>query len=132
MIGILVDHNIERHGQLLWRQFADADWHAMQVSSMMTMIEAGMDDDAADREIWSYCQRRQLLLLTANRNRRGEESLQAVIDELNTSMSLPVLTLTNANRALVDSVYRELCAYRIADVALDLPRFLGAARLFIP
>jgi hypothetical protein len=131
MIGILVDRNIERQGQLLWRQFADSDWQTMQVASMTTLIKAGLESDATDRSIWTLCQQHRLLLLTANRNRRGEDSLQAVLDDLNNPAALPVLTLSNANRALVDAVYRELCAYRIADIALELPRYLGIGRLFI-
>jgi hypothetical protein len=132
MIGLLVDHNIERQGRLLWSQFSETQWHALQVSSMTTLVDAGLSPEASDRELWSLCQQQQLLLLTANRNRRGKDSLQAVLDELNNVTSLPILTLSNANRVLADSVYRELCAYRIADVVLELKHYLGAARLFIP
>jgi hypothetical protein len=132
MIGILVDRNIERQGQLLWGQFAEPDWQAMQVASMTTLFEAGLDPDATDLGIWTFCQKRQLLWLTANRNRQGDDSLQAVLDERNEPTSLPVLTVSNPNRALVDALYRELCAYRIADIALELPRHLGMGRLFIP
>jgi hypothetical protein len=132
MIGLLVDHNIEQHGRLLWTQFNEADWRAMQVSSLTTLLEGGLGHEVTDRELWLFCQRRKMLLLTANRNRRGVDSLQAVLDELNDSASLPILTLANANRVLVDATYRELCAYRIADIALELQRHLGTARLFIP
>jgi hypothetical protein len=132
MIGLLVDHNIERHGQLLWAQFSAADWRAMQVSSLATLLDAGLSHHASDLELWLFCQRRWMLLLTANRNQRGEDSLQAVLDELKDSQSVPVLTLANSNRVLVDPIYRELCAYRIADIALDLRCYLGTARVFIP
>jgi len=132
MIGLLADHNIERQGRLLWSQFNEIQWHAMQVSSITSLVDVGLSPEASDREVWSLCQQQGMLLLTANRNRRGEDSLQAVLEELNKSASLPVLTLSNANRVLADSVYRELCAYRIADVALELVRYLGTARVFIP
>ncbi len=104
----------------------------MQVSAAITLSQAGFAPSASDRDIWLYCQSRRLLLLTANRNRRGEDSLQEVLEELNQESSLPVLTLANPQRALFDSVYRELCAYRICDIALDLASYLGAARLFVP
>jgi hypothetical protein len=132
MIAVLVDHNIERQGRVLWSQFSETQWRAMQVSSMVGLIDAGLAPEASDRVIWTFCQRQQMLLLTANRNRRGEDSLQSVIDELNDSASLPVLTISNVNRILIDSDYRELCAYRIADIALELGHYMGAARVFIP
>ena len=124
MIGVLVDHNIERHGQLLWGQFAPADWQGMQVSTFRSLVDVGLVASASDRIIWQYCQAHSLLLLTANRNERGEDSLQAVIGQ--------VLTLANPDRVLADAVYRELCAYRIAEVALTLENVRGTGRLFIP
>lgn len=132
MIGLLIDHNIELHGRLLCAQFSAVDWQAMQVSAALTLEQAGFDVDASDGEIWTYCQRQGLLLVTANRNKRGADSLQAVIDRSATDSSLPVLTLANPDRVLNDPVYRELCAYRIADIALGLSLYLGATRLYLP
>jgi hypothetical protein len=108
MIGVLVDHNIERQGRLLWSHFSETQWHALQVSSMTTLIAAGLSPEASDRELWSFCQRQQWLLLTANRNRRGEDSLQAVLDRLNNQRPV-VVTLSNANRVLTDTII-ERCA----------------------
>jgi len=132
MIGVLVDHNIERHGQLLWGQFTPADWQGMQVSTFWSLIDVGLVASATDHIIWQYCQAHSLLLLTANRNERGDDSLQAVIEHLGDIDSLPVLTLANPNRVLADAMYRELCSYRIADVALTLESVRGTGRLFIP
>jgi hypothetical protein len=132
MIGVLVDHNIELHGELIWKQFNSTDWVGMQVSGFPSLAECGLDAQASDRTIWLYCQKHGLVLLTANRNKRGDDSLQLVIEELGTPDSLPVLTLANANRVLVDADYRELCAYRIADVALRADELRGTGRLFIP
>jgi len=129
---VLVDHNIERHGQLLRGQFTPADWQGMQVSTFRSLIEVGLHVSATDRIIWQYCQANSLLLLTANRNERGEDSLQAVIGQLGSADALPVLTLANPDRVLADAVYRELCAYRIAEVALTLENVRGTGRLFIP
>jgi len=83
MIGLLVDHNIEQHGRLLWAQFDVLDWRAMQVSGMATLSDAGLVYEATDREVWSICQQQHLLLITANRNQDGADSLQAALDELN-------------------------------------------------
>ena len=46
-------------------------------------------------------------------------------------MSLPVLTMGNANRML-DKAYRERCAIRLVEIGLDLENHLGTGRVFIP
>ena len=132
MIGLLLDHNIEFHGQLIWAQFDSAAWRSISIDAVWTLLQVGLPIDASDRAIWLYCQQERRLLVTANRNKRGADSLQAVIEELGGPLSLPVLTLSNPDRLIADSIYRELCAYRIAEIALDLERCLGTARLFVP
>jgi len=132
MIGLLVDHNIERHGLLIWAQFEVVDWQSMNLSSLATLDQLGIDANASDREIWLYCQHEGHLLLTANRNMDGENSLEAVIRRHGRRDSLPVLTLADPDRVLEDAAYRELCAYRIAGIALELDSSRGITRLFVP
>jgi hypothetical protein len=132
MIGLLADHNIEQHGRLIWEQFGVADWRAMNIASFATLNQLGIDSRATDREIWLRCQRDEWLLLTANRNMHGDDSLEVVIRQLGGAESLPVLTLADADRVLVSAAYREVCAYRIAEIALDLTACRGITRLFIP
>ena len=132
MIGLLVDHNIERHGRLIWSQFATADWQAMNLSSFATLDQLGMDASASDREIWLFCQHEGFLLFTANRNMDGEDSLEAVIRRHGRHNSLPVLTLADPDRVLEDAAYRELCAYRIAEIAIETDSSRGITRMFIP
>ena len=71
-------------------------------------------------------------LLTANRNQRGADSLGQVLKEECTPLSLPVITLTNPNRLLRDSVYRLRCAMALAEIVLEVERFQGVSRMFIP
>jgi hypothetical protein len=132
MIGLLVDHNIERHGRLIWTQFAAVEWQAMNLSSLATLDQLGIGANASDREIWLFCQHESFLLLTANRNMDGDDSLEAVIRKHGRHDSLPVLTLADPDRVLEDAAYRELCAYRIAGIALDLDHSRGITRVFIP
>jgi hypothetical protein len=132
MIGILADHDVVRQARLIWAQFSERDWQSLGVSSLAMIADEGLSPSASDREIWLVCQRVGRLLLTANRNMEGPDSLEAVIRELGKAQSLPVLTIADPDRSLFDAGYRELCAYKIADVALDLDRNRGTARLFIP
>ena len=132
MIGLLADHDVERHADLIWRQFAAADWAAMKIASLQWLADIGLSTAATDRDIWLFCQQSRMLLVTANRNMQGGNSLEAVIRELGTAKSLPVLTNGDRDRVVEDATYRELCAYRIADIAIELDAYLGVTRLFIP
>ena len=72
-----------------------------------------------------------MLLLTDNRNMIGPDSLEQTIRSENRGDSLPVITLSRANR-MVEQVYRERCAMRVLDIILELDNYLGTGRVFIP
>jgi hypothetical protein len=55
--------------------------------------DSGLQLDASDRAVWEACQREHVILLTANRNEAGPDSLQATIQQYSTPASLPVFTL---------------------------------------
>lgn len=72
-----------------------------------------------------------MLLLTANRNARGEDSLEQVMRRENTSTSFPILTIADPDR-VNEYDYRERCIERLVEIVIDLQNYLGAGRLFIP
>ncbi len=72
-----------------------------------------------------------MVLLTANRNKDGEESLQQAIIEQNQPASYPVVTIANPDR-MVERDYRNRCATRLAEICMDIERYLGTGRLYIP
>jgi hypothetical protein len=63
---------------------------------------------------------------------KGEDSLEQVLREENTVDSFPVITIGDADRLLVDRVYRNCCADRILEVLLDIENWMGVGRLFVP
>lgn len=65
-----------------------------------------------------------MLLLTDNRNMVGVDSLEQTIRDENRATSLPVITLSRADR-VVEQSYRERCATRLLDIILDLDNYLG-------
>jgi hypothetical protein len=72
-----------------------------------------------------------MLLLTDNRNKEGEDSLEQTLREEVTADSLPVITIGKRSR-LENVEYRELCANRLVEIVVDLDRYIGYSRLFIP
>lgn len=85
-----------------------------------------------DRVVWQLAQANQMVLLTANRSMKGENSLEQVMREEITPTSLPVITIGDADRLLNDPVYRERCATRFVEIVIDIDGYRGVSRLFIP
>lgn len=87
--------------------------------------------ESSDRIVWRYAQENQMMILTANRNMKGEDSLEQVIREENTENSFPVLTIGSLDR-LSEADYRERCVERLIEIVVEIERYKGAGRLFIP
>lgn len=105
------------------------DWVPIR---LITFDEVKLPINSDDRVVWRLAQSNQMILLTANRSMKGENSLEQVMREEITSTSLPVITIGNADRLLNEPEYRERCATRLVEIVLDLDAYRGVGRLFIP
>ena len=135
MPTILSDHNIEGHLSVLARFWTSDEWMPLWRSlgcTLESLSSLGLSDAIPDSELWKLCQERGMILITANRNAEGEESLEATMRRLCQADSLPVLTIANADRVLTDRQYAEEVALKVFDVILELDRVRGTRRLFIP
>jgi predicted nuclease of predicted toxin-antitoxin system len=128
---ILVDYNLTGYIVLFQGTLAPDGWLDLLSIRFVTLQEAGLAADTTDRVIWRFAQSNQMLLLTANRNAKGGDSLEQTIREEGTSKSLPVITVGNPDR-LVERDYREQCSARLADIVFSIDNYLGVGRLFIP
>jgi hypothetical protein len=131
MISVLVDHNMEGQAILLWGALAAEEWLDLVPLRLMTFGEVGLPFDSDDRTVWRFVQAQRMLLLTDNRSMKGPDSLEQTIREERTSTTLPVITIGSLDR-LDEQVYRERCATRLVEIALDLDAYAGVTRLFIP
>lgn len=131
MITVAVDHNIEGQAALLWSTLQAEGWLDLVPLRMVRLTDLGLAHNSSDRVIWQATQAQQLLLLTANRNMEGEDSLEYMIREANQPTSWPVITISEVGR-IVEPPYRARCATRLIEIVLYLPDYLGAGRLFIP
>jgi hypothetical protein len=77
-------------------------------------------------------QQRDIVLLTANRNDEGPESLEAAIRTLNDASSLPVLTIADPESVLTSRDYAERVAIQVLEYLLELDHFRGVGRLYVP
>lgn len=116
---------------MLWGVLAKAGWLEIIPIQFVTFADVGLPIDGSDREVWRFAQDNKMIILTDNRNMKGEDSLERVIREENSLTSLPVLTIANVDR-IDEKDYRERCAEWLLEVAMDLENYRGIGRLFIP
>ncbi len=135
MPGLLADVNIEGQFVVLLGVLESKEWHDLWRELNVTVYnldDLGLPTDASDLELWQRCQERDLVLLTANRNLEGDDSLEATIRRLNRSESLPVLTLSNPLRIIQDKRYAHLVAERLCEYLIEIDRYRGTGRIFLP
>jgi len=127
----LIDHNIEGQSLILFGSIISEGWLETLPIRFISFDEVKLPITSNDRVVWRFAQENQMILLTANRSMKGEDSLEQVIQEECLPTSLPVVTLANVDR-IIERGYREECVDRLIEIALYLENYLGVSRLFIP
>jgi predicted nuclease of predicted toxin-antitoxin system len=130
-MNFLIDHNLKGQAVLIWGIIAAEGWLDLVSIRFITFEEVGMPIDSSDCAVWQFAQDNQMILITANRNMKGTDSLEQTIREENTADSLPIVTIGNLDR-LDERNYRERCAARLIEIVLDIENYMGVGRLFIP
>jgi hypothetical protein len=98
----LIDHNLKGHALVFLGAIATQGWLDIVPMQFVTFAEMDLSINSDDRTVWRLAQENQMILLTANRSMKGKDSLEQVLREENTSESLPVITVSNADRLLID------------------------------
>ncbi len=135
MINLLADVNIQGHVARLvarmqaepWREF----WDFLQLRCL-TFPDVSLDPADPDPVVWQRCQERQILLLTNNRNDDGPDSLAATIRNQNTANSLPVFTISAADRLLAGHDYADRVIETLLRYLLEIDGLRGTGRLYLP
>jgi Domain of unknown function (DUF5615) len=123
MAGIIADHNIEGHLVVLLRIWTSNAWGSLWESLALeveSFEQLGLPYDVSDRELWQVCQQHNIVLITANRNDEGPDSLEATIRDLNEPSSLaeysnrvhPLFAVSDGGSALAVDYSRRLTSIR--------------------
>jgi hypothetical protein len=128
----LIDHNLGGHAEILFGSLASQGWADLLSIQFMTFQEMDLAIDSSDRVVWRLAQANQMMILTANRSMKGDDSLEEVLRDENGITSFPVITIGDANRLLSDRVYRNRCGDRLLEILLELEIWMGVGRLYIP
>ena len=138
MIGLLPDMNFEGQFNRLLQIMKGPTWNPFWIDvlpRLETFRSLSLAREANDRLVIETCQREGLLLVTANRNNEGPDSLEAALGELGPD-SLPVISVGNADRILGDSGFAEAAAVGLLEILQDFQarpeRVLGTRRLYVP
>lgn len=131
-MNFLIDHNLGGHAEILLGNIASQGWLELISIHFITFKEMNLSIDSSDRIVWQVAQANQMILLTANRSMKGEDSLEQVLREENKVDSFPIITIGDADRFLADRVYRNRCVDRILEIVLDIETWMGVGRLFVP
>jgi hypothetical protein len=133
--GIVPDANIEGHFAILMRLLGQQPWVEFWAHLNLrtpSFADLGLPADSPDLLVWQTCEREEMILVTANRNQEGPESLETAIRTLNIANSLPVMTLADADRIRHEQSYAERVVERLIIYLLDIDRYRGAGRLYLP
>lgn len=128
----LIDHNLERHAVVLLGNIANQGWLEVVSIRFVTFEQVELPVASSDRIVGRVAQANQMILLTANRKMKGKDALEKVLREENTSNSLPVITVGNADRVLDEREYRDQCVDRLLEIVIDIENYIGVGRIFIP
>ena len=128
---ILIDHNIEGFAPLLLGVLAKEGWVELLQLRFLYFSETALQANSDDTTVWRYAQSEGAILLTSNRNRQDNTSLQATIERENHPSALPVITLSQPERLWIPA-YRLQAALKIAEIVIYLDHYRGTGRLFVP
>ncbi len=135
MKAILDDFNFEDHVRLLVALLQAEGWDELWAElklEVRTFVDLGIPGTTPDDELWRLCQREQIVLITANRNHDGPDSLEAVIRAENEPDSLPVFTVGDGKRVIESREYASRVAERLLDYLLRIDSLRGTGRLCLP
>jgi hypothetical protein len=137
MPGLLADVNVQGHLPYLERLIDGLGLLELLAGLGLTLSrfpDLCLDRRMDDRELWNYCQANGWVLFTDNRNRDGENSLQATLHDSWRDGCLPVITLANKGRFEHSENYATTVAEDVADVLVSVfhDGIRDCPRIYVP
>jgi hypothetical protein len=135
MLAIMADHDIEGQMQVLLRVLRSREWNALWTElgiPVESFAGLGLSPSTSDAVLWHFCQTRQIILLTGNRNHESPESLEATLQVATTPKSLPVLTISEPRRVINSAEYASRVVAKLIEYLFDIEDLRGTRRLYLP
>jgi hypothetical protein len=106
-------------------------WNSLNLT-YHTFHDVHLAPDTSDSDVWDFCQREQMVLITANRNMSGPDSLEATIRTRNTLDSLPVFTIADSEEIFHSRAYADRVVERMLERLSEIDKLRGTGRLWLP
>src|SRR5438105_2590549 len=126
---------MEGHGARIWGWIQGSYWSELTAYLDVTckrFQDVGLTRKAPDDVVWRLCQANGYFLLTSNRNRKSEDSLEATIRREGSPTSLPVFTLPDPDRVYSSHEFLDRVVSKLLGYILDADNIRGTGRLFVP
>lgn len=104
-MNILVDHNLIGHALLLSGSILSDGWLDWIVIRFIAFYEIGLSINSDDRVVWQLAQLNKMILLTANRSMKGENSIEIRFFPKNGFYFLSFSQLWDRKRNRVSIIY---------------------------
>jgi hypothetical protein len=101
--GILADHNVRGQVNYLLAIIEAPPWNEFWEDLGLAQLhfeDVGLAPESSDLDVWLRCQTEGLVLITANRNYKGSDSLEATLRSHNGPTSLPVFTIADIDKLI--------------------------------
>ena len=135
MRGLVADHNAIGHLRLLLSLFEAEPLRTAWTRLGLTIEEfddLDLQRNSSDKLVWLACQEAEVVLVTANRRKKGVDSLAEVIETLGKANSLPVFTLANPKKVFTSKVYARRVAEEMLRYLMEIDDYRGTGRLYVP
>ena len=135
MKALLGDNNIQGHLEILLIILEGPTWRGLWTLlnlELRTFEDLELAPQTPDALLWQLCQEQEIILITANRNADGPDSLDTTIRTRNTTDSLPVFTIADAEQILHSRAYAERVVERLLEYLIDIDNYRGTGRLYLP
>jgi hypothetical protein len=135
VVTLLIDANIDGHGDLLAMRLGIDYWRELRDYFDIRLLhfeQVGLDRNATDDVVWRLCQENDFYLLTENRNHESADSLEATIRREGTAESIPVFTLSDADRIYHSPAYIDEVLDTLLEYLVDEANYRGTGRLYLP
>ena len=135
MNALLADINIQGQMDDLMDLIKSSEWGEFWDDLNLDYIrfkDIGLDTESTDAYVWLLCQTSGYVLITDNRNMESDDSLEETIRRKNRPESLPVFTIADAKRFNDSRSYRRRVAESLIESLMDIERYRGTGRKFLP
>src|SRR3954451_21135344 len=122
VVTLLIDANLDGHAEILAMRLASETWREWLEHFGIRFLyieQTGLDRHAKDDVLWRMCQEKGYYLVTANRNRNSDDSLEATIRREGKPDSLPVFTFSDAGRIYQNATYVDQIVESLLEYLLD-------------